>query len=153
MFRKFQLLLLWIQFILTLLAFLPVNATAQIAIPQIDRELHLADFEQMQPSPDLAGKLAVIENFVQSSPSDGSAPSQKTVVYLAYNKTNIYIIFVCFDNDPSKISASKSRREGFSGSEDWVEVYLDTFNDKLRAYCFSTNALGVQWDSRYSEAT
>ena len=152
MFSKFLRLLSCSQFILALLAVLPANVTAQVAIPEIDQELHLTDFEQMQPSPELAGKLALIENFVQSSPSDGSPPSQKTVVYLAYNKTNIYIIFVCFDNDPSKISASKSRREGFSNSEDWVEVYLDTFNDKLRAYCFSTNAFGVQWDSRYSEA-
>src|SRR5262249_32538782 len=34
----------------------------------------------------------------------------------------------------------------------WIEVYFDTFDDQRRAYCFSTNAYGVQWDSRYSEA-
>ena len=83
----------------------------------------------------------------------GSPSTQKTVIYLAYNDENLYIVFVCFDKDPGKIRASKSRREGFSENEDWIEVYLDTFNDRLRAYCFSTNALGVQWDSRYSEAT
>ena len=34
-----------------------------------------------------------------------------------------------------------------------MEVYLDTFNDQRRAYCLSTNAMGIQWDSRYTETT
>ena len=144
---------LWIKVIPLLLIVLPFAATAQVTIPKIDQELHFADFEQMQPSTELAGRLAMVENFVQSSPSDGSPSTQKTIVYLAYNDENLYIVFVCFDTDPGKIRASKSRREGFSENEDWIEVYLDTFNDRLRAYCFSANALGVQWDSRYSEAT
>ena len=127
--------------------------TAQIAIPRIAHRIGLTDFDGMQPRSPLLGKVAVIENFVQSTPSDGAPASQKTIVYVAYDDENLYVIFVCFDSNPERISSSVSRREGFSEDEDWVEFYLDTFNDQRRAYCFSTNALGVQWDSRYSETS
>ncbi|MCI0417522.1 carbohydrate binding family 9 domain-containing protein [bacterium] len=128
-------------------------ATAQIVIPRISHRIGLDDFEEMRPRASLLGKMAVIEDFVQSTPSDGAPASQKTIVYVAYDDTNLYVIFVCFDSNPERIAASISRREGFSEDEDWVEFYLDTFNDQRRAYCFSTNALGVQWDSRYSETS
>jgi hypothetical protein len=125
----------------------------EVIIPRISQRVRLEDFLGMAPAPNLAGQFAVVENFVESSPSDGSIPSQKTVVYLAYDQDNLYVIFVCFDRNSEKIVASISRREGFGEDEDWVEFYIDTFNDQRRAYCFSTNALGIQWDSRYSETT
>lgn len=126
---------------------------AQIAIPRITHSIGLADFEGMEPRTTLLEKVSVIENFIQSTPTDGAPASQKTIVYIAYDDSNLYVIFVCFDSNPDRIAASISRREGFSEDEDWVEFYLDTFNDQRRAYCFSTNALGVQWDSRYSETS
>ena len=127
--------------------------TTEISIPRIAHRIGLADFEGMEPRAILLGKVAVIENFIQSNPTDGAPASQKTIVYVAYDDSNLYVIFVCFDSNPDRIAASISRREGFSEDEDWVEFYLDTFNDQRRAYCFSTNALGVQWDSRYSETS
>jgi hypothetical protein len=127
--------------------------TAHITIPRVTHQISLADFEGMAPHAALLEKVAVIENFIQSSPTDGAPASQKTIVYVAYDDSNLYVIFVCFDSNPDRIAASISRREGFAEDEDWVEFYLDTFNDQRRAYCFSTNALGVQWDSRYSETS
>jgi len=125
---------------------------AQIVIPKITQKLSIDDFAGMKPRADLANKLAVVENFIQSSPKDGAPSAQKTIVYLAYNDTNLYVIFLCFDNEPKKITAAMTRRENFGQDEDWIEIYVDTYSDQRRAYCFSTNALGVQWDSRYSEA-
>lgn len=125
--------------------------TPEIAIPRIDHKLGLADFDGMQPRQGIAEKLKVIDQFVQTNPKDGAAPSQRTVVYIAYDSENLYVIFVCFDTRRNTIAASISRREGFTDNEDWIEMYLDTFNDQRRAYCLSTNALGVQWDSRYQE--
>ena len=127
--------------------------TPEIAIPRISQRITLEDFDGMRPRPYLANKVAVIEGFLQANPTDGGPPSQKTIVYVAYDDHNLYVIFVCFDTNPERIAASISRRESFSEDEDWVEIYLDTFNDQRRAYCFSTNALGVQWDSRYSETS
>lgn len=128
-------------------------SSPELVIPKIDEAPKLEDFLEMRPRQELAVKLAKVEGFLQSNPTNGAPATQKTVVYLAYDHDNLYVIFVCFDNDSKKIVASMTRRETFSGEEDWVEMYLDTYNDQRRAYCISTNALGVQWDSRYSDAT
>jgi uncharacterized protein DUF5916/cellulose/xylan binding protein with CBM9 domain len=125
---------------------------AEIVIPKIDQKISIDDFAGMKPRADLADKLALVENFIQSNPKDGAPSSQKTVVYLAYNDNYLYVVFLCFDNEPNKIVSALTRRENFGGDEDWIEIYIDTYNDQRRAYCFSTNAFGVQWDSRYSEA-
>lgn len=125
---------------------------AEIVIPKIAKKISIDDFAGMKPRADLANKLALVENFIQSNPKDGAPSTQKTVVYLAYDDHNLYVIFLCFDNEPQKIAAALTRRENIGEDEDWVEIYVDTYNDQRRAYCFSTNALGVQWDSRYSEA-
>src|SRR3990172_6077688 len=125
----------------------------KIIIPKITERIRLDDFLEMKPRLGLEGKLAIVEGFLQASPTDGAPASQKTVVYLAYDEENLYVIFVCFDTQPARVIASMTRRENFSEDEDWVEVYLDTYNDQRRAYCLSTNALGVQWDYRYSEAS
>ncbi len=125
---------------------------AEIVIPKINEKLSIDDFAGMKPRADLANKLAVVENFIQSSPKDGAPSTQRTVVYLAYNANNLYVIFLCFDNEPKKIVAALTKRENIGDDEDWIEIYVDTYNDQRRAYCFSTNAFGVQWDSRYSEA-
>jgi hypothetical protein len=58
---------------------------------------------------------------------------------------------VCFD-DPKKVRARLSRREDIY-DDDQVEVMLDTFHDRRRAYAFQTTPLGVQWDAIYTEAS
>lgn len=128
-------------------------SSPELVIPKIDEVPKLEDFLEMRPREELAVKLAKVEGFVQSNPTNGAPATQKTVVYFAYDHDFLYVIFVCFDNDPENIVASMTRRETFSGEEDWIEMYLDTYNDQRRAYCISTNALGVQWDSRFSDAT
>src|SRR5260370_33994089 len=45
-----------------------------------------------------------------------------------------------------------SRREDVY-DDDNVEVMLDTFHDRRRAYAFQATPLGVQWDAIWSEAT
>jgi hypothetical protein len=74
-----------------------------------------------------------------------------TEAYLGYDQKNLYLVFVCFD-DPKKVRARMSRREDIY-DDDQVEVMLDTFHDRRRAYAFQTTPLGVQWDAIYTEAS
>ena len=129
------------------------SETAELIVPRISQRITIDDFAGMTPREGLAEKLAVIEGFIQTSPTDGAPSTQKTVVYLAYDNDNLYVVFLCFDKEPGKISAAMTRREAFGQDEDWIEIYLDTYNDQRRSYCFSANAYGIQWDSRYSETS
>lgn len=120
-------------------------------IPYLQQAITIDDFSTMNPREELRRQMGHVEGFVQSNPRNGEASSQKTEVYLWYNDTHFFTVFLCFDREPSQVRASLTRRENISDEEDWVEMYLDTYNDQRRAYLFSTNALGIQWDARFSE--
>jgi len=81
-------------------------------------------------------------------PDFGKDMGEKTVVYYAYDRENLYFAFRCFDSQPEKIKASISRRDSIR-SDDWVCVNLDSFNDQQSLYAFYINPLGIQQDSRF----
>jgi len=105
----------------------------------------------MKPRGEAALQMAKVTGFVQRNPHDGEKVSEATAAYLGYDQKNLYAVFVCFD-DPKKVRARMSRREDIY-DDDNVEVMLDTFHDRRRAYAFQTTPLGVQWDAIWSEAT
>jgi hypothetical protein len=105
----------------------------------------------MKPTGDIAPQMAKVTGFVQRNPHDGEPVSEATEAYLGYDQKNLYVAFVCFD-DPQKVRGRMSRREDIA-DDDEVEVMLDTFHDRRRAYAFQTTPLGVQWDAIFSESS
>ncbi len=85
------------------------------------------------------------ERFVTFKPDFGKPTSEKTIVLMTYDRTNIYFAFDCRDSEPSKIKAAMSKRDGID-MDDWIGVVLDTFGDKQGGYLFEVNPLGVQMD-------
>ncbi len=125
-------------------------ANSEITIPRIDRPPTLEDFLEMAPASGLEGKMAKVEDFIQRDPRDGQPASQRTVTYLGYDDKQLYVVFVAFDTEPSKIRARLTRRENIY-DDDLVQIMLDTFHDRRRAYSFVTNPLGIQLDRLYTE--
>ncbi len=105
----------------------------------------------MQPQGEAASHMAKVTGFTQRNPHDGESVSEPTEAYLGYDQKNLYVVFVCFD-DPKKVRARMSRREDVY-DDDQVEIMLDTFHDRRRAYAFQTTPLGVQWDAIWTEAS
>jgi hypothetical protein len=75
-----------------------------IHIPEISQPPTLEQFENMAPHGP-ATQMAEVSEFIQQLPSDGAPPTQKTQVYLGYDKSNLYIVWLCFDAEPGKIRA------------------------------------------------
>lgn len=130
-----------------------MNAAAQppqpggnIEIPRVTRPPALDDFLKGTPRE----AEAVVTDFVQYEPGDGTPASQKTAAYLSYDATHLYVVFVCDDTEPDKVRARLARREDI-GSDEIVGVLLDTFHDRRRAYELFTNPLGVQLDGIATE--
>lgn len=128
----------------------PPIAPRSLTIPRLSRGPVLEDFLSMKPEGSIAEQMAKITGFVQRNPHDGEGASEPTDAYLGYDQKNLYVVFVCFD-DPAKVRARMSRREDIY-DDDEVEVMLDTFHDRRRAYAFQTTPLGVQWDAIWTEA-
>jgi hypothetical protein len=122
-----------------------------LTIPRLTAAPVLADFLGMRPAGEVAQQMVKVTGFAQRNPHDGEPVSEPTEAYLGYDHKNLYAVFVCFD-DPKKVRARMSRREDVY-DDDEVEVMLDTFHDRRRAYAFQTTPLGVQWDAIWTEAS
>jgi hypothetical protein len=129
----------------------PAIAPPALTIPRLTRAPALEDFLTMKPQSETALQMAKVTGFVQRNPHDGEKVSEQTEAYLGYDQKNLYIVFVCYD-DPRKVRARMSVREDIY-DDDQVEVMLDTFHDRRRAYAFQTTPLGVQWDAIWTEAS
>jgi hypothetical protein len=119
------------------------------SIPRLPQRPTLEQFLSMHPEGEVARAMVKVTGFVQRNPHDGSPASRRTEAYLGYDSKNLYVVFVCFD-DPRLVRAHITRREDIF-SDDQVEIMLDTFHDRRRAYAFQTNPLGVQWDAIWTE--
>ncbi|HEV7766597.1 MAG TPA: DUF5916 domain-containing protein [Thermoanaerobaculia bacterium] len=90
-----------------------------------------------------------LDGFVQIRPGDNAPPSRETTVLLASDANALYIGIRAID-DPSKVRATVARRDDVL-ADDYVTLYLDTFDDHRRAYVLIFNPLGIQQDGIYTE--
>lgn len=86
----------------------------------------------------------------QIQPGDNAPASERTEVYLTYDREHLYVAFRAFDSTPQSLRARVTRRDDVF-NDDYVALYLDTYNDKQRAYAFYFNPLGIQADGLYAE--
>lgn len=89
-----------------------------------------------------------ITSMTQITPNFGEPSSEKTEIRLAYTNKTFYISVIGFDNEPSKIVVSDSRRDADLNDEDSFLFILDTYNDLQNGFLFGTNADGMQYDAQ-----
>jgi hypothetical protein len=92
---------------------------------------------------------ATLDNFYQTYPGDNSAPSQPTTLKIGYDEKYFYLAFDAVE-EAGKVRATIAKRDNVL-EDDYVSVYLDTFNDQRKAYVFTFNPLGVQQDGILTE--
>jgi hypothetical protein len=95
--------------------------------------------------PEIWDKGLKFENFVQYAPKENGIPTQKTTAWMGYDAKNLYVAFRGDDTEAGKIRASVTNRDN-AMDDDWIVVFLDTFNEKRRASTFILNPIGVQND-------
>ena len=123
-----------------------VQANVTLRVPRLSQAPSLNDFEGMKAATPVAQQMLAIKGFIQLDPKEGQPSPEMTEVYLGYDQKNFYAIWLCFDKEPEKIRALLARRDTIGPEHDEVQLYLDTFNDRRRAYGFMANPLGVQFD-------
>ena len=129
-----------------------VDTPAHVEIPRVSRPPVLADFVAME-APDPALGMRVVEGFVQRFPNDGEPVSERTVAYVGYDASFLYVAFQCFDREPARIGAHLIARDALPDDEDSVAVQIDTFRDLKHGYGFQVNPLGIQQDGIYTEGS
>ena len=92
---------------------------------------------------------ALFGNFLQTQPGDNVAPTHPTEALMGYDAKNLYLAFRV-KQDRDKVRATVARRDAIF-NDDYVLVYIDTFNDQRQAYVIFFNPLGIQADGTYTE--
>jgi len=85
-------------------------------------------------------------DFIQSDPIDGAKPSEKTMVWIAYDEKALYVAGLFYDSQPEAIVKRLGRRDDFVDS-DWFIFAVDPYYDRRTGYKFAVNPAGsiVDW--------
>ena len=115
-----------------------IEAVVTDSPPEIDGTLN-----------DLCWQMAAqTGDFIQYGPSPGEPATQTTKVFVTFDRNRLYVGFECIKDDMNRLAANSTRRDSRFFSDDYVEVFLDTFLDKRNCYAFALNPLGTQRDRR-----
>ena len=94
-------------------------------------------------------EAALLTGFSQFSPVDRQAAEDSTDVFVTYADHAIYFGIRAYEPHGA-VTATLADRDRIA-SNDHVELFLDTFNDRRRSLTFAVNALGIQADGTFTE--
>lgn len=122
-------------------------AAHTIQIPRVEDEQIVVDGALDEP---VWSRAARLTGFRQYEPVDGRPAEEETEVLVWYAPDAIHFGIIARDRQPEGIRATVADRDNID-DDDHVVIYLDTFNDRRRAFFFAVNPLGVQQDGVRAE--
>ena len=95
-------------------------------------------------------KATRLSGFSEYRPVDSQRASERTEVLVWYSPEALHFGIIAHDSEPGSVRATQADRDSLD-REDTVRIFLDTFNDRRRAFVFGVNALGAQEDGVQTE--
>ena len=91
-----------------------------------------------------------ISDFIQIEPQEGRPATERTDLWLAFDDDNVYVVFRCFETEPSRVVANEMRRDHSSiwTGDDNVSFAFDTFRDRRNGVEFTVNSIGGRIDGQ-----
>ncbi len=87
-----------------------------------------------------------IDQFRQFAPAEDGEPTFRTVVRVAYDDRNLYVLVRAFDPHPDSLLSILSRRDVRTQS-DQIKVIIDAYNDRRTGVEMAVNPAGVKRDA------
>lgn len=126
---------------------LQVAGPREIRIPRVDAQIQV-DGVLDEP---IWQRAEMATGFSQYLPVDGRRAEDSTEVLVWYSPTAIHFGIRAYEPH-AEVQANLADRDKITG-DDFVQILLDTFNDRRRAFVIGVNPLGVQADGILSDAT
>ncbi len=127
---------------------------AQKIIKQLHAQRTNASFKIDGNLDEQAWKSAIpAEGFTEFRPAFNKPenPETKTIVYILYDNTAVYIGGYCYERSRDSVSKELVGRD-VVGVNDFVGVIFDTYNDKINGVGFYVTPYGEQFDAKYSNS-
>jgi hypothetical protein len=84
-------------------------------------------------------------DFTQVLPTDGSAPSERSLIRVVYDDDALYVAARMFDSEPEGVVGRLGRRDSETSS-DLFFLSIDSYHDHRTAFRFGVNPAGVRSD-------
>ncbi len=120
-----------------------------VALPRIDGSDAVVNVDGVLDEP-VWQRAALLTGFSLYSPVDSRPAPDSTDVRVWYSSEAIYFGIRAFESH-GRVSATLADRDRIS-TDDNVEIHLDTFDERNRAFVFIVNPLGVQADGTKNES-
>src|SRR5438034_8281607 len=117
-----------------------------VRVPRIEAAVHIDGVLDE----DVWRQAALLTGFSQYRPVDSRPAEDSTQVLVFYAPDAIYFGIRAYEGHGAVVRATLADRDNI-GTDDNIEILLDTFNDRRRALLFAVNPLGVQQDGVRSE--
>jgi hypothetical protein len=88
---------------------------------------------------------APITGLVQSDPTEGAPPTERTEVKVAFDDAALYVGARLYDTKPQAIQSQLARRDRWVSADSFT-VFLDPHRDGRSGVYFGVNAAGTQYD-------
>ena len=80
------------------------------------------------------------------SPVFGKEPTEKTDIRIAYDDKYLFVGAVCYYSDISLIRSASYKRDYLGMGGDWLDIALDTYNDKENSVAFFVSPDALRLD-------
>jgi len=98
-------------------------------------------------------RAPVVDDLHQVTPVEFAEPSERTEVYVLYDRDALYVGARLYDAEPELINARILRQNQPIGSDDRFFVHIDPFNTRRGGYLFGVNPNGVRFDGVFEGVT
>ncbi|MBM3819597.1 MAG: carbohydrate binding family 9 domain-containing protein [Acidimicrobiia bacterium] len=120
----------------------PTIRAVRVDALTIDGRLDEALYREVEP----------ISGFVQVEPNEGEPATEKTEIWVAFDRENFYVTFRNWESRPDRVVAKDMRRDGsIWQSDDIVAFLMDTFHDRRNGVQFTINSIGGRSDGQTTE--
>ena len=95
------------------------------------------------------GRVPAMSDFIQNDPLEGAPASEKTELWILFDRDNVYVVARCWESRPDLIMASEMRRDNTRiVRDDNFAWSFDTFYDRRNAVLFEVSAVGGRIDAQ-----
>ena len=98
-------------------------------------------------------RAPVVADLHQVTPVEFDTPSERTEVYVLYDRDALYIGARLYDAEPELINARILRQGQNINTDDRFFVHIDPFNNRRSGYLFGVNPNGVRYDGVFEGVT
>jgi uncharacterized membrane protein YgcG len=93
--------------------------------------------------------VPAISDFIQNDPQEGAPATEKTEVWVLFDRDNVYVVARCWESHPERMVVNEMRRDSVNIVQNENLAFMfDTFYDRRNSVIFEVSAIGGRIDAQ-----